>query len=490
MSKGQLWIGNSWIPGDGKRIEVPSPVDGLIRWTGHEASCDQVDHAFKNARKAFDVWGRLSIFDRIVYLERFAASLEKRKEEFVVTISFETGKPHWEALTEVTASIGKIQVSIHAYEERCRQVQVDKEGQIRRTFYRAHGVVAVLGPFNLPLHLPNGQIIPALLAGNVVIFKPSERTPQTAELMMQCWVDAGIPSGVIQLLHGDCSVGNQISENKDLDGLFFVGSAQVGSLLHQKFAGHPEKILALEMGGNNPIIVTEVEDEQAAAYLTIVSAYITSGQRCVCARRLIVPRGRKEDSFLKSLSVMIAKIQVGSPKTRPEPFMGPLISADAAENVIRKQVEWMDLGAQSIHPVIRLGLGPAYLSPGLVDVTPLKERPDEEIFGPLLQLIRVENIEEAIEEANKTRFGLAAGILTDDKDMAQLFMSRAYAGILNWNQPLTGASSEAPFGGVGASGNHRASAWHAADYCAYPVASLSQEKLNMPTKKYPGLKGD
>ena len=206
--------------------------------------------------------------------------------------------------------------------------------------------------------------------------------------------------------------------------------------------------------------------------MTIQSAFVTSGQRCTCARRLIIPQGRAGDDFIEVLAATMKGIRVGAWDDDPVPFMGPLISEGAANAVVAAQGSFERAGGQSIVRLEPLERGPAFVSPGLIDVSAVNNRPDEEIFGPLLQVVRVGDFAAGIEEANATRYGLAAGVITEDRSRYEAFYKAGRAGVVNWNRPLTGASSAAPFGGLGISGNHRPSGSYAADYCAYPVASL------------------
>jgi succinylglutamic semialdehyde dehydrogenase len=292
---------------------------------------------------------------------------------------------------------------------------------------------------------------------------------------------------VLNLLQGARDTGMALAADPGIDGLFFTGSSRTGNLLHSQFAGHPEKILALEMGGNNPLIVDRVADVEAAVYTIIQSAFISAGQRCTCARRLLVPQGEWGDSLLARLVNVTASIKVGAFDETPAPFMGSVISLQAAEHLMKAQERMLDKGATALLAMTQPLKAAALLTPGIIDVSAVAERADEEFFGPLLQVIRYADFEGAIAEANNTRFGLAAGLLSDSAARYQQFWLRSRAGIVNWNKQLTGAASTAPFGGVGASGNHRASAYYAADYCAYPVASLECERLSLPATLTPGV---
>jgi succinylglutamic semialdehyde dehydrogenase len=465
-----------------RRFQSTNPATGQVIWEGVEAS--QIDAAVALARQASQKWAMTTLEERSAYLTAFAARLKADRPNLARAISAEVGKPHWEALTEVDAMINKIPASIQAYAQRRSPVASESAGVRSATRFKPHGVVAVLGPFNFPGHLPNGHIVPALLAGNTVLFKPSELAPAVAEKTVAHWHAAGLPTGVLQLLQGGRTVGESLVSHRDIDGVFFTGSSQAGKTMRRALADHPEKILALEMGGNNPLIVHETANIPAAVYHTIQSAFITAGQRCTCARRLIVPTGSAGDTFLHALVVAMRHIRVGPSTLMQEPFMGPVITDAAAIKLLAAQTQ---LGGRAVIEMESIGPTLAMLSPGLIDMTRAQPLSDIELFGPILQLIRVADFDDAITEANHTAYGLAAGLLCDNLDLYERFYSRIRAGIVNWNRPLIGASGSLPFGGIGVSGNHRPSGSYAADYCSYPIASLESEHLELPVTLTPGV---
>ncbi|GAB3266521.1 succinylglutamate-semialdehyde dehydrogenase [Chitinimonas naiadis] len=484
----QLYINGAWQDGQGGRLASRNPVSQEIAWQGPSASAEQVDTAVHAARAAFPAWRRLGFAGREAIVRRFAELLTEHKAELADAIGLETGKPRWEALTEVQTMIGKVDISVKAYQERTGEKEStlgDAQAVLR---HRPHGVVAVFGPYNFPGHLPNGHIVPALLAGNTVLFKPSELAPLVAQKTVALWEQAGLPAGVISLLQGARDTGVALAGHPGIDGLFFTGSSLTGHHLHKQFAGHPDKILALEMGGNNPLIVQDVTDIDAAVFQTIQSAFISAGQRCTCARRLIVPYGAEGDAFLARLVEVSSQLKVGRWDDEEAPFMGAVISLAAASHLLVAQADLVARGAKPLLEMRRLEEGTALLSPGILDVTSVSKLIDEEHFGPLLKLQRYDTFEEAIELANATRYGLAAGLLSDSQALYEQFWQESRAGIVNWNKQLTGASSAAPFGGVGASGNHRASAYYAADYCSYPVAGLETPTLTLPTQLPAGMR--
>ncbi|CAM5454659.1 N-succinylglutamate 5-semialdehyde dehydrogenase OS=Pseudomonas fragi OX=296 GN=astD PE=3 SV=1 [Pseudomonas fragi] len=483
-----LYIAGAWQDGQGEAFESLNPVTQQVLWAGQGADAGQVDAAVKAARQAFPQWARQTFEQRLSVLEAFAASLKNHADELSRCIGEETGKPLWESATEVTSMINKVAISVQSYRERTGEKSGPLGDATAVLRHKPHGVVAVFGPYNFPGHLPNGHIVPALLAGNSVVFKPSELTPKVAELTVKCWIEAGLPAGVLNLLQGARDTGIALAAHTGIDGLFFTGSSRTGNALHQQFAGRPDKILALEMGGNNPLVVDQVEDLDAAVYTIIQSAFISAGQRCTCARRLLVPQGAWGDSLLTRLVEVSQSIEVGAFDQQPAPFMGSVISLGAARALMDAQEVLLGSGAVALLEMHQPDSNAALLTPGIIDVTEVSERSDEELFGPLLQVIRYADFDAAIAEANNTAFGLAAGLLSDSEARYQQFWLESRAGIVNWNKQLTGAASSAPFGGIGASGNHRASAYYAADYCAYPVASLETPTLALPAALTPGVR--
>ena len=480
------FINGQWQAGEGAEFSSVNPADNVLVWQGRAATAADVASAVDGARTVFATWSRQTIEQRETIIKKFALLLGEHKNHLAQTIGRETGKPLWEALTEVATMIGKIDISIKSYHERTGTKVTPQPDGTATLRHRPHGVVAVFGPYNFPGHLPNGHIVPALLAGNTVVFKPSELAPASAQATVELWEQAGLPAGVLNLVQGARDTGVALAKNEEIDGLFFTGSSLTGHALHQQFAGLPNKILALEMGGNNALIVGDVKNVDAAVHHIIQSAFISAGQRCTCARRLLVPQGAAGDKLLSRLVEVASRLTVGAYDAEPAPFMGAVVSLKAAQSLLTAQADFIKRGAKLLLEMKSLKAGTALLSAAIIDTTNI-DIPDEEHFGPLLQVIRYQNFENAIAIANKTRYGLAAGLLSDDKTQYEIFERGILAGIVNWNRPLTGASSAAPFGGVGASGNHRASAYYAADYCSYPQASLESETIVLPEKLSPGL---
>ncbi|MFI4957499.1 MAG: succinylglutamate-semialdehyde dehydrogenase [Gammaproteobacteria bacterium] len=463
-----------------------NPANGNILWTGEEATAEQVNAAVSRAKKAFQTFSLTSLEERIAYLKAFEKKMIEKQDELADAISQEMGKPRWEALLEVKTAISKIDISIHAYHDRTplREAAI-KDGFIV-TRHHPQGVMGVMSPFNFPIHLAHGHIVPAILAGNTIVLKPSEQVPMCAAYYVRYWHEIGLPEGVIECVQGGPTVGTALVAHPDLRGLLFTGSEAVGKKIHAQFAGHPEKILALELGGNNPLVILDAPNVQGALNVMLQSAYVTSGQRCTCTRRLIVKRTPENEKLIEALIKAIPQLHVGDPANTPEPFMGPLVSNAAADKIMAAESMLIKAGGKSLVKMLRPIEGKAFVTPALIDCTGL-DLPDEEYFGPLLKLYWVQDEIEAIALANATRYGLSAAVVCQDKALFDYCYSRMHAGLVHWNRPTNGSVSDAPFGGVGMSGNYRPTAYYAADYCAHPVVSMQSTPESMSVQPLPGM---
>jgi succinylglutamic semialdehyde dehydrogenase len=446
------------------------PATGAVVWEGPAATADVVHAAVARARTAAPAWAATPLEERVALARAYQAALEASKERIAGIIAQETGKARWEALGEVGSMIGKVEISIQAQAERAgerRSGQPFGEAVLR---HRPHGVMAVLGPYNFPGHLPNGHIVPALLAGNTVVFKPSELTPATGEAMVAAWIEAGLPEGVLNLVQGGRESGAALVDS-EIDGLLFTGSAAAGAHFRRTLADRPHVIAALELGGNNPLILWDGDLVEGAS-IAVQSGFITTGQRCSCARRLIVPDSPWGEAVVDAVAALADRLRIGAWNDEPAPFMGPLISGAAAQGARARFAALAASGGRVIRALDPVPDRPeSFVTPALIDMTGIAA-PDEEIFAPILQVIRVADFDAALAAANATRFGLSAGLVTGDDALWTRFLAESRAGIANRNRPTTGAAGAMPFGGTGESGNHRPSAYYAADYCAYPVASF------------------
>jgi len=433
------------------------PATGETVWEGAAASAAEAQAASDRARAAFPDWADRSRQDRIDAVKRYQAVLKARAPAMAEAISRETGKALWETTAELGAMAGKVDISIRAYDERTGERTAETGFGLATLRHRPHGVAAVLGPFNFPGHLPNGHIVPALLAGDTVVFKPSEETPYIGQLMAEAFAEADLPDGVVNVVQGGRETGAALLDS-GIDG------------------------------GNNPLVVWDAADAAAVAGIVVQSAFVTTGQRCSCARRLIVPEGPQGNAIIEAVNAMVERLILAPWNSSPEPYAGPLISVKAAEAALKALQDRIDMGARVIRasgPVGNL-LG-AFVQPAIIDVTGVAV-PDEEMFAPFLSVTRVGSFEAAIEAANATRYGLSAGLVSDNPAHWDHFIRRIRAGVVNYNRPTTGAAGDMPFGGLGASGNHRPSAYYAADYCAYPVASFEAGSVRNIEGEIKGLK--
>lgn len=480
------YINGLWVDKGTHGFTSINPATGAELWKGQAAGEAEITAAVDAARTAFPAWAARSPEERHEIVRHFKEAVEKDKETLAVMIAQETGKALWDARSEVAAVIAKITYATEAYAERTGVKSRTSPVGNAVVRHRPHGVMAVYGPYNFPAHLPNGHIMPALLAGNTIVFKPSELTPMVAEWTVKQWEAAGLPKGVLNLVQGERDTGIALAKSA-VDGILFTGSSVTGKALHQQLAGRPEILLALEMGGNNPLVMGPVKDIAAAVHETLLSAYTGTGQRCTCARRLIIIEDANTKPYLDLLVSSAKAIRVGAYDETPEPFMGPLISNKEAKRLLDAQADLVARGGKALLPMQPIRESLPFLSPGIIDVTSVTDIPDEEYFGPLLQVYRVKTPEEAIQVANDTKYGLSAAVLCDEQALFQKLSNGIRAGLINWNRQTTGASGAGPFGGIGLSGNHRPAGYYSADYCAYPVASVEAGGLTLPEKLPPGM---
>lgn len=454
-----------------------------IIWQGNIATKEDVQRAVTAGMKAQAYWKALSVDARMAILHHFVINLTKEQQRLAEIISQEVGKPLWESRQEVQSMKNKIDISIKAYQMRCFELREKSENRDLVTRHLPHGLVAVFGPFNFPGHLPHGHIVPALLAGNTVLFKPSEKCPKTGEFVTELWHKSGLSPGVLNLTQGPKEVAEYILEHKEVKGVFFTGSYAAGQAILDKSRQFPDRIVALEMGGNNPLVVSSTKDMQATLYHILQSAFATSGQRCTSARRLILIENENTQELLGRLVQAAKNLTLGYYTDLPEPFMGPVITKDAANGLLAAQMRCISQGGKVLK---ELKTNQALVECGIIDMTGCRME-DEEFFGPLLQVIRVQSLADAIHTANDTSYGLCSSILCDAESEYREFFAKIEAGVINWNTPTNGASSNAPFGGLKKSGNFRPSGLYAADYASYPVASQESPCLQLPKNLPPGM---
>ena len=434
-----------------------------------------VDEAVEAARRALPAWDRLGFEARLAHLERFGQRLAQRKDELATCIAAEAGKPLWEARLEAAALVSKLQIMSGQGAQYTRTVGSPEAGE--RTIYRPLGVLAVLGPFNFPLHLPNGHVIPALLTGNTVVIKPSEVTSACMQLYVECAHEAGLPEGVLNMVLGPGAVGARLAAHERVAGVLFTGSYETGLRIKRATLEQPWKLLALEMGGKNTTLVLEDADLDQAAHEIIQAAFLTTGQRCTATSRVVVMAPVMQ-ALTDRLVALTERVTTGDALGPEDVFMGPLIHEAAYARFLAAQ---RDDERGNLEPLVTAGparpdLDGYFVRPALWRVrdarAPRGARQLEELFGPELILTQAQDEQEACALANATEYGLAMSVFTQDLARFEALSYSLEAGVLNWNRSTAGASSKLPFGGVKKSGNHRPAAITAGLYCTYPQAQL------------------
>jgi succinylglutamic semialdehyde dehydrogenase len=448
------------------------PATGVELWRG---AVGDVDAEVAAARSGWAGWAAQPLAVRSETLRRFANVVRQRADGLADTVAREVGKPMWEARAEVEATIALVDIAIRAYGERTAQRRVDAPlGARVAVRHKPHGVVAVVSPYPSPLRLPAGRMLPALLAGNAVVLKPSERASASAAALVACFHAAGVPVACARLLIGGPDEGKALAEHPGIDAVLFTGSTRVGLSLARALSASPHKLLAADLSGNNPIVVWDTPDLHSAAVIVVQSAFANAGQHCAAARRLIVDDALAEP-LIAAINTLIGRLIVGAPHDQPAPFMGPMIDEEAADALTESFLALLMRGGRPIRHLQRIGDSGSLLVPALIDVTAMTERPDVELFGPILQIVRVATFDQAIAEANATRYGLAASLVSQTPALYDRFWATMRTGIVNWNRPTIGAAASTPIGGLGWSGNHRAGGYYEADHCAYPVTSSEAE---------------
>jgi len=435
-----------------------------------------VDAAVRAARAAFPAWSARSMEERAALLEAWSATCARHAERIAVAIMRETGKVLAEARQEAALLSDKVAVTL---EERVRARVTGYEfpanaTRVNRCSYRPFGVMAVIGPFNFPAHLPNGHWVPALLAGNTVVFKPSEKAPGVGALLAELMAEAGMPAGVFNLVQGRGDAAAALVEHADVDGVLFTGSWPVGRRIMERNLDRPGRMVALEMGGSNPAIVMDDADLKQAVIECVRCAFITTGQRCTCTRRVVVHRAVAE-RFIAAFVECARTLTVGAGDAEPAPFMGPLVSREARDAALAFQAECAARGERVLLDS-RSPTGDGwFVTPGVLQAKRFERATDREVFGPVVRIAVAEDLQDAIVQANATDFGLAASIFTQSESNVAAAMAGLRAGCINVNCGTAGASGKLPFGGLGRSGNLRPAGAAMIDACAYPVATMAEQ---------------
>jgi succinylglutamic semialdehyde dehydrogenase len=494
-------IAGQWRPIPGDALFTVNPAFPEHRIFACSPRVSDVHEACNAARAALPAWSTTPRERRFAVLRRFAQIAKERQALMAGLLCDEIGKVMWESKQEAALLSGKVDITLDEAPEGGLRRVTDFEfalspSRVGRCTFKPHGVMGVIGPFNFPAHLPNGHIVPALAMGNTIVFKPSDKAMAVGQ-QLAGWFDEALRAeginipGVLNLVQGGADVASAVVSHPELDAIAFTGSWPVGKKILQANLDRPGRIIALELGGSNPSVYMPDCDLRLAAIELARSAFATTGQRCTCTRRAIVHRDIA-DKLIPAVCKMASAISVGHARATNPVFMGPLNNARARQDVLDFQSRAEAAGAEILVRSAALDTPGTngtskgfFLTPSVIRVDRFTASDaiatggagfdagcDQEIFGPLLRVSIVNNLDEAIAQSNATRYGLAAAIFTKDTNSAARFVSEVRAGCINVNTGTAGASSKLPFGGLGWSGNHRPAGSFALDYCATPVASM------------------
>ena len=431
-------------------VACPSQVVGEFPRSG----AADVEAALASAGTARAAWNQTQAPQRAAILLRFSQLLMDSRDELARIITLEQGKALCESVGEVTRAAAEAAFAAgEAVRLSGQTFPSERPGFTCYTVLQAVGVVAAITPWNFPVVSPVRKIAPALACGNSVVLKPASLTPWSAVFIANLLEKAGLPPGVLNLVIGSGDCGEHLISDARVRGISFTGSTAVGIRIAERVAPRMAKV-QLELGGKNPAIVLECEDLDGAAQEIVAAAFLCSGQRCTALSRVIVEESQA-DLLLEQLKIHMVKIRVGN-GLDPQTTMGPLVSQGQMETVagyVRKGLEDRATLVVGGRPLVEDPCAEGYFyAPTLFDhVSPNSALAREEIFGPVLPLIRVHSPDEAFEVANSTRYGLAASLFTDNQHLAHEFIQRMESGMVHINHG-TASQAHVPFGGVKDSG--------------------------------------
>jgi aldehyde dehydrogenase (NAD+) len=449
-------VDGEWVESlSGRTRERRNPADTRdVVSTFPESDAKDADAAVSAVAAGWEAWAATGPEQRATVLEAAAGILERQRDSLIEDLVREEGKTRAEATME--ASRTPMNLRFYAGEAmRTAGVTLPTgDGSLVFTLRAPVGVVAAITPWNFPLNIPSRKLGPALAAGNGVVFKPSEVTPLLGQRLVDALVEGGLPAGAIAVLHGGAEVASALVTDDRVDAVTFTGSTNVGESIHR--ASRASQRTQLEMGGKNPVVVLEDADLDRAANLIVKGAFGLSGQACTGTSRVIV-HDAVHDALLERIAARAQALRVG-PGLVDGVDMGPLANERQRDSVLGHVARALDDGARLV-----IG-GPAddtqdltagdlahghFVRPTIfTDVDPGSALATEEVFGPVLAVLRAHSLDEAVQIADATRFGLSAGIVTADVGRALQIARRVTAGLVKVNQPTTGQAMNAPFGGL------------------------------------------
>lgn len=464
------FIAGKWVaPSTGRYFENRNPADTTdLIGRFPDSGAEDVEAAVRSAREGFRTWSRTPAPVRGDVLRRVGDLLSARKAEIADAMTREMGKVVAETGGDVQEGID---TAYYAATEGRRLFGHTVPSELRSkwamSIRRPIGVAGLITPFNFPLAIPTWKAFPALLCGNAVILKPSEDVPHTCTLLVEILLEAGLPPEVIQLVHGGGAVGKALVEHPDVPVISFTGSTDTGSLIGET-CGRMHKRLSLEMGGKNAMIVMDDADLDLALEGVLWGAFGTTGQRCTATSRLVLHR-KIHDRFVARVAEAAEKLRLGDGR-RPGTDVGPLIHEAAREKVERYVQIGLDQRAELVTGGARprgarTAKGWFYKPTIFANVRAGSRLEQEEIFGPVLSVVRVGSFEEALQVNNGVKYGLSSSLYTRDVNLAFRALEALDNGITYINAPTIGAEAHLPFGGVKATGNgHREGGWEVFEF--------------------------
>jgi acyl-CoA reductase-like NAD-dependent aldehyde dehydrogenase/4-aminobutyrate aminotransferase-like enzyme/GNAT superfamily N-acetyltransferase len=459
------YIGGEWVmPTSGAAFHSVDPASpGEVVFEA-VSSPEHAALAVTAAADAWEDWARLSSEERVEGLRRFAKALERRIEPMAQAVTLEMGKVLREARVEARSLQDRIELV--ARDQLPRVAPWEAPGVDGECRYHPLGVIAVIGPFNFPLHLVHAHVIPALATGNTVVIKPSERCPLTAQRYVEAFAEAGLPP-VVQLVQGTADVGRALIAAPELRGVAFTGSWPTGHAIQRALIDRPEVLVALEMGGQNMALVLDDADLDQALEGVLLGAYLTTGQRCTGTSRVLVQRGVAQ-AFTKRLVAAARDLPWGAPSS--DVFMGPMASVADRDRVDALCAAGVAAGAEVLLAAARRE-GGAWRGPSVhrIAADHDSQYTRDEVFGPDLAITVVEDLNEAISVVRSSNYGLSVSLFSADSASLEEVYLRTSVGCVNWNRSTNRASGAFPFGGLGRSGNHRPAGAGAVHYTTYPV---------------------
>jgi 2,5-dioxopentanoate dehydrogenase len=442
-------IGGQWVDAsDGATFKTTNPArDGEVLAEFPSATKKDTRRAIEAAREALPGWANTPPPARGVILDKASRLLDSRADEIAKTLTQEEGKTRNEAMVEVTRARDIFRYYAgEGWRAGGTVLPSNTSGELLYTLREPLGVVALITPWNFPMAIPAWKMAPALAYGNTVIFKPASYTPQTAMLLVECLLDAGLPEGVVNFITGSGrTVGDELVSSPNVNGISFTGSYNVGAGIYEKAIKNMTRV-QLEMGGKNPMVVLNDADIDLAVKLTVMGGFGLTGQACTATSRVIV-EDRIANDFAEALTAAARNMVVGdglNEKTQ----MGPAVSEDQLQTDLEYIKIGKDEGAKLLVGGDSAGNGGFFVQPTVFDhVEPSMRIAQEEIFGPVVGIIRAKDFDDAIEKANGIGFGLSAGVVTNNLQRAFNFANKVEAGVVKINEPTTGLALQAPFGG-------------------------------------------